>query len=50
MAIQYAGSRNQKGYGRAQVYKEADLTKQVVYQQKKKAGKAAAKAKQKADN
>ena len=50
MAIKYAGSRNLIGYGEAQVYKEADLTKQVRYQEKKAAGKAAAKAKQKADN
>lgn len=50
MAIKYAGSRNLIGYGEAQVYKEADLTKQVRYQEQKAAGRAAAKAKQKADN
>ena len=50
MAIKYAGSRNLIGYGEAQVYKDRDLTKDVKYHHKAAAAKAAAKAKQKADN
>ena len=49
MAIRYTGDKNLIGYGAAQVYKEADLTKGVKYEQAKGAAKAAAKAKQKAD-
>lgn len=50
MAIKYAGDRNLIGYGKAQVWKERDLTKGVRYEHAKAAKKAKAKAKQKEDN
>ena len=50
MAIKYAGDRNLIGYGKAQVWKERDLTKGVRYEHAKAANKAKAKAKQKEDN